>query len=700
MFNRYQEFSRVLLLCLGFAWIPVQASEFDGTWRTQGYGAVVEISGNTVTIYDETSISFFPVEEVQLQGNRVNLGLPPNEEIYELRIEGDSLVAEHRTSKLFLDRLDHLPAIRGTSPDPLNVFDVFWSNIHENFASFSLLNLDWQQIRQEFRGQISNSTNPNTLFNLLGDMGARLLDGHTTLHAPDLNRFRNTGPAPSLLGGALADDVLENVESEFIDGGRFSEIPLDDRFVYGTINQGAVGFLAILDYEYRVVSFDQSLDAALDALSDTEALIIDLRDNDGGDNWNAMAVTDRITDRERQVLTRVVRTGGPDDFGAAKQYFTKPAGQRYTDRPVYLLTNDGTASAGDVQSLMLSALPAVTQVGEPTRGMFSKFTRGLPNGWIMSTSNERFLSLDGINYEYQGIRPEIEVENTVAALNQGKDLILEAALEDFSLRLPIENSSRPVTAAMSGSWFAPDHDGEGFLLEVLDDERALVYWFSYAPDSGKQAWMIAVGDIEGDTIRFADTLQPVGARFGDAFSPEDVLEKPWGEMAIRFTSCNRAVVSYQGPDIYGANHQSVQRLSGHDGLDCNGPVAGAPNGISGSWFNASRSGEGWILSRLPGSRAVMFWFTYDNHGEQMWLIGVGETDGTSAGFTDVLRPRGGRFGPGFDPNDVELEHWGSLQFSFSGCDNGSVAWTPVSGEFSAGERQVTRLTSLSGLDCP
>jgi len=339
-------------------------------------------------------------------------------------------------------------------------------------------------------------------------------------------------------------------------------------------------------------------------------------------------------------------------------------------------------------------------VGEPSRGMFSQFTRGLPNGWIMNTSNERFLSLEGTNYEYQGIQPEIYVENTIAALNAGDDLILEAALADFSQRLPIENNSAPVTSAMSGSWFAPDHDGEGFLLEILDGERALVYWFSYAPDLGKQVWMIAVGNIEGDTIHFSDTLQPVGASFGDAFSPGDVVEQPWGEMAILFTSCDRAVVSYQGPDAYGSNYQSVQRLSGHKGLDCSGPVANTPNGISGSWFNPDRSGEGWILSQLPDSRAVMFWFTYNSTGEQMWLIGVGNVNGTSVNFEEVLRPRGGLFGPGFDPSDVELDEWGSLQFDFAACDDATVSWMPISNEFSGGERSVTRLTSLSELACP
>ena len=170
-------------------------------------------------------------------------------------------------------------------------------------------------------------------------------------------------------------------------------------------------------------------------------------------------------------------------------------------------------------------------------------------------------------------------------------------------------------------------------------------------------------------------------------------------MAIRFTSCDRAVVSYQGPDAYGSNYQSVQRLSGHKGMNCGGPVAGVPNGVSGSWFNPERSGEGWILSNLPDSRAVMFWFTYNHAGEQMWLIGVGDVTESTISFDEVLRPGGGVFGPGFNPADVELDNWGSLQFSFSSCDEATVNWNPQEAEYSDGQRTVTRLTSLAGLVC-
>ena len=36
---------------------------------------------------------------------------------------------------------------------------------------------------------------------------------------------------------------------------------------------------------------------------------------------------------------------------------------------------------------------------------------------------------------------------------------------------------QPPLAGLSGSWYDPDHNGEGYVLEVLADGRVVVYWF-------------------------------------------------------------------------------------------------------------------------------------------------------------------------------------------------------------------------------
>lgn len=56
----------------------------------------------------------------------------------------------------------------------------------------------------------------------------------------------------------------------------------------------------------------------------------------------------------------------------------------------------------------------------------------------------------------------------------------------------------PSTTAspMTGSWFDQTHNGEGLVIEILDDGRALVFWFS-CDTSGKQAWFFGLGEQNG-----------------------------------------------------------------------------------------------------------------------------------------------------------------------------------------------------------
>ncbi len=44
----------------------------------------------------------------------------------------------------------------------------------------------------------------------------------------------------------------------------------------------------------------------------------------------------------------------------------------------------------------------------------------------------------------------------------------------------------------SGSWFNPERNFEGFVVQVLPENNAVVTWFTYPPEGeeGDQAWML------------------------------------------------------------------------------------------------------------------------------------------------------------------------------------------------------------------
>lgn len=266
----------------------------------------------------------------------------------------------------------------------------------------------------------------------------------------------------------------------------------------------------------------------------------------------------------------------------------------------------------------------------------------------------------------------------------------------------------PVQAAAaqkySGSWFNPDRDGEGFIVEVLDREASegegqevVVFWFTYGPD-GRQAWMVGTGSLTG---RVADVEFEItqGASFGAGFRPEDVVRQRWGAMQLEFLNCNRAHARYAGS--FGSGQLDLSRLSAIEGLDCNAPdgavVTGNP-ALSGAWFNPARDGQGFILEFVDDSELLAYWFTYDSDGSQMWLIGLGDVDGAGQAVLNVQRSSGGRFGDQFDPELVELQDWGQVGFEFDECDNAAYTWLAPA-PYSNGGYNISRLTALKNTDC-
>ena len=103
---------------------------------------------------------------------------------------------------------------------------------------------------------------------------------------------------------------------------------------------------------------------------------------------------------------------------------------------------------------------------------------------------------------------------------------------------------------------------------------------------------------------------------------------------------------------------------------------------------------------LPDQRFYAAWFTFDLTGTaQSWFTGVGTYSGNTASITAVEQPTGGRWIPNFDPNQIVHNPWGTLTFTFTDCDHGTVDFNSLLG-FGAGSMNLTRLTQPAGLTCP
>jgi hypothetical protein len=120
---------------------------------------------------------------------------------------------------------------------------------------------------------------------------------------------------------------------------------------------------------------------------------------------------------------------------------------------------------------------------------------------------------------------------------------------------------------LSGSWYDPAHSGEGYVLEVLADLRALVYWFSFDAQ-GARRWFFGTGRIDGDRLVFDELFTTAGGVFGPDFDPDAVTVAPWGSLELDLT-CSTGTAGFTPTEAgFPAGTLALVRLSLLGGLGC------------------------------------------------------------------------------------------------------------------------------------
>jgi beta-glucanase (GH16 family) len=113
-----------------------------------------------------------------------------------------------------------------------------------------------------------------------------------------------------------------------------------------------------------------------------------------------------------------------------------------------------------------------------------------------------------------------------------------------------------------------------------------------------------------------------------------------------------------------------------------GSAAPQPAGIgpaySGSWYNPSQSGHGFSMefgkSGDGSPLAVVYWYTYDDEGNPIFMGGNGVPDGNTLDI-EFESPVGMKYGE-FDPASVSRPLGGSAHFEFLDRDNATFSYTP------------------------
>jgi carboxyl-terminal processing protease len=179
----------------------------------------------------------------------------------------------------------------------------------------------------------------------------------------------------------------------------------------------------------------ERLVAAVREFQDAPAIIFDLRDNGGGSATMVETLAQELFRGEVDSGVRVTRTGRP--IALAWNWipiFTldgkiKGRSDAYAGK-IFILVNDGSASASELFAGGLQALGRAQVIGTQTCGCllgYFGYAR-VPGGGGLAYSEMGFRTASGAAIEREGVRPDILVEWDAEDIRQARDRVLEAAM--------------------------------------------------------------------------------------------------------------------------------------------------------------------------------------------------------------------------------------------------------------------------------
>lgn len=253
-------------------------------------------------------------------------------------------------------------------------------------------------------GQYRGFDRPRPLIaRLVADVQAVIADAHFNILyvPPDAAGFSwtNSGDGPR-------DEARELEETRGrLRGGNFGVVKAE-------VLEGNIGWLTISRFDAPLPLFREPLTSAFDLLQHTDALIIDLRRNPGGNpECVQLAFSHFLEGPPFLATTRYTRSRNQRE---EYRTFPDPGGPRYLGRPVYVLTGPATASGAEMFSYQMKHYRKATIVGGRTTGgahSFDTYKIGPPhvgNVMVLLPDARMIDALTNSDWEKTGVVPDVE----------------------------------------------------------------------------------------------------------------------------------------------------------------------------------------------------------------------------------------------------------------------------------------------------
>lgn len=306
---------------------------------------------------------------------------------------------------------------------PVSNFETLWKDFDLHYGAFIVKKIDWQASYIKYRPMISETMNEQSLYTVLVKMLDTLNDDHIYLRPT-----KKTG-LPWYSGGILGRVAVEDFKKEVAQSYLVQKTKYNNALEYGLFPNN-IGYINIIDVGLDINIYSKAMDTILTNLKDSKGIIIELRENGGGEDRVAQYIANRFASSRHLSFSSSLRRGPKhSDFNSPINFYTEPAGNFQYTKPVIMLTNLNVFSSGETFVLAMLQNTNVRSVGDVTGGALSDaINRELPNGWAYRMPLADVRDANGKNLEGIGIMPTYVIKNTKEDIGQGKDKALEKAL--------------------------------------------------------------------------------------------------------------------------------------------------------------------------------------------------------------------------------------------------------------------------------
>ena len=180
---------------------------------------------------------------------------------------------------------------------------------------------------------------------------------------------------------------------------------------------GNVGYLR-LDGFATMPQAQATIDAAMNMLAHTDALIFDIRTNHGGDPDSLDYLMGYFYSKPVELTSIVMSTGGSAPQVMKQFSAAKVTGKRYLDKPLYVLTSSHTFSCAEQFAYDMQSLHRATLIGETTGGGANpgQFVRLNEHFEIFVPRGHALNPYTRANWEGVGVVPEVQTSAQTALL--------------------------------------------------------------------------------------------------------------------------------------------------------------------------------------------------------------------------------------------------------------------------------------------